>query len=165
MNSILLVDDEPKVLASLKRALMEEDMAIFTAATAEAGFRIMESREISLVVSDEKMPGMSGTEFLFLVRRQYPNSIRIVLTGHASLDSVMSAVNNGEIYRFFTKPWDDLHLRLTIRAALEKYELEAENRRLVEMVRRHERNVRALEKTYPGISRLEKDEQGMLVIP
>jgi two-component system probable response regulator PhcQ len=94
------------------------------------------------------MPGMDGAEFLSIVKERHPEVALILLTGYASLEATMKAVNNGEIYRFFTKPWDEYQLKLAIRSAIEKYDLEAENRRLLKTVKRQAVELRSLEVKY-----------------
>jgi DNA-binding NtrC family response regulator len=165
MDSILIVDDDFNVLTSLKRALMDEPYNVLVAENAEEGLELMKKHHIKVVISDEKMPGMSGSEFLSLVKRLYPNTVRIMLTGNASIEAAMNAVNKGEIYRFFSKPWDDIQLRLAIRSAIEKYDLEEENRRLLRMVKRQADELRQLERLYPGITKIQKDEDGSFVLP
>jgi DNA-binding NtrC family response regulator len=88
-----------------------------------------------------------------------------MLTGHASIDATMRAVNSGEIYRFFTKPWNGQELKQAILAAIEKFDLEDENRRLLRVVKRQSQELRALETHHPGISSLRKDNHGALVLP
>ena len=164
-HAILLVDDEPDVAAALTRALMDEPYDVSSSQGGEYALQVMASRQFKVVISDERMPGMGGAEFLSIVRERFPDTVRIMLTGHASLESTMKAVNSGEIYRFFTKPWNDTELKLAIRSAIEKYDLEAENRRLLKTVKHQAAELRALEQRYPGISRIEKDEQGTVVLP
>ncbi|HDH53670.1 MAG TPA: response regulator [Nitrospirae bacterium] len=164
-NSILLVDDEHGVISALKRSLIEESYNIYTANSGIEGLGILKDNKIKLVISDEKMPGMTGSEFLAAVKKMFPGILRIMLTGHASIQATMDAVNKGEIYRFFTKPWNDIELKLAIRSAVEKYDLEAENRRLLKTVKRQASELQQLEKLHPGITDLEKDQQGNLVLP
>lgn len=164
-SSILLVDDEPNVVAALTRALLDEPYSINTAQGGDEALQVMASRRFKVIISDERMPGMAGAEFLSVVRERFPETVRIMLTGHASLEATMKAVNSGEIYRFFTKPWNDTELKLAIRSAIEKYDLEAENRRLLKTVRHQAAELRALEQRYPGITLIEKDEQGTVVLP
>lgn len=130
-DNILIVDDEPHVLAALKRAFISEPYKIFTAESAAEGLEILKTHRIKVVISDEKMPGMPGSEFLSIVRAQFPYAIRIMLTGHPNMDILMKSINDGELYRFITKPWDDIELRLIVRNALEKYTLEEANRGLI----------------------------------
>lgn len=163
-NRILLVDDESNVLSALKRALFEEPLEITSATSAEEALEIMKERSFKIVISDERMIGMQGSEFLARVRENYPDTIRIMLTGHATLEAAMKAVNEGEIYRFFSKPWDDHNLKFAIRSAIEKFDLEAENRRLLATVKQQSLEIKVLEKRYPGISRVEKDERGAFVL-
>lgn len=164
-DRILLVDDEANVLKSLKRALFDEPLDITLAASAEDALDIMKEEHFKVVVSDERMPGMQGSEFLALVKDFHPFTVRILLTGHATLEAAMKAVNKGEIYRFFSKPWDDTDLKFAIRSALEKYDLEAENRRLLATIKDQAMEIKVLEKRYPGISRVEKDPRGTFVLP
>ena len=164
-DAILLVDDETHVISSLKRALMDDLYQVSSATSGEDALRVMAGQRFKVVISDERMPGMGGAEFLSYVRDRYPDTIRIMLTGHASIESTMKAVNSGEIYRFFTKPWDDIELRLALRSALEKYDLEEENRRLLRTVKRQSQEMRALEQHYPGISEVRRDDRGALELP
>ena len=163
-NRILLVDDESNVLSALKRSLFDELLDINTASSAEEALEIMEKVHYKVVVSDERMLGMQGSEFLAQVRANHPDTVRIMLTGHATLEAAMKAVNEGEIYRFFSKPWDDQNLKFAIRSAIEKYDLEAENRRLLATIKQHSLEIKVLEKRYPGISRVEKDEMGVFLL-
>lgn len=166
MNSkILLVDDESNVLNALKRALFEEPLDVFTAGGGEEALAVMAENSFKLVISDERMLGMQGSELLAQVRELYPETVRIMLTGHATLEAAMKAVNEGEIYRFFAKPWSDHDLIFAIRSAIEKYDLEAENRRLLAAVKQQTLEIKVLEKRYPGISRVEKDELGNFILP
>jgi DNA-binding NtrC family response regulator len=164
IDSILLVDDEQSVISALRRALMEESYDILTANSGVEGLNIMKSDRIKLVISDEKMPGMSGTEFLTTVKNLFPSTIRIMLTGHANIQSAMSAVNNGEIYRFFAKPWDDLEIKLSIKSAIDKFNIEEENRRLLKTVKRQASELQELEMKHPGITNLDRDEFGNVIL-
>lgn len=164
-NRILLVDDESNVLSALKRALFDEPLEIVTAAGGEQALEIMAEKRFKLVISDERMAGMQGSELLSLVRQYYPDTVRIMLTGHATLEAAMKAVNDGEIYRFFSKPWNDHDLIFAIRSAIDKFDLEAENRRLLETVMKQSLEIKVLERRYPGITRVEKDSRGAFVLP
>ena len=164
-SKILLVDDEANVLSALNRALFDEPYEIITADSAEQALETMKRHSFKVVVSDERMSGMQGSEFLSLVQELYPETIRILLTGHATLEAAIKAVNMGGIYRFFTKPWNDLEIKFAVRSALEKYDLEAENRRLLNTIRQQALELKVLERRYPGITRLVKDRQGSFVLP
>jgi len=166
MNScILLVDDEQNVLSALKRELAEEPYEIVTALSGEEAMNLVSSQVFKVLISDERMPGMDGASFLTAAKEISPSSVRMMLTGHASIEATMRAVNNGEIYRFFTKPWSSLELKQSIRSAIEKFDLEDENRRLLKVVKRQSQELRALEANHPGISRLRKDREGAVVLP
>lgn len=164
-NPILLVDDEVNVLSSLTRALFDEPYQVTCAKSGEEALELMVSQPFKLVISDERMFGMQGSELLAIAKERYPDTLRILLTGHATLEAAMKAVNQGEIYRFFTKPWNDTELKFAIRSAIERYDLEAENRRLLATVKSQAMEIKVLEKRYPGISRVEKDQRGSFVLP
>ncbi|HEY6838331.1 MAG TPA: response regulator [Geobacteraceae bacterium] len=164
-DAILLVDDEMNVIKALQRALIDEPYTVQAATNAEQALQMAASQRFKVVISDERMPGMGGAELLAIYKQRYPETVRIMLTGHASIEATMKAVNNGEIYRFFTKPWNDVDLKLALRSALEKYDLEDENRRLLKTVKRQAVNLRNLEKHYPGITSITKDQSGSVVLP
>lgn len=162
---ILLVDDEQNVLSALKRELVEEPYEIVTALSGEEGLNLVASHTFKVIISDERMPGMDGASFLAAAKEISPQSVRFMLTGHASIDATMRAVNSGEIYRFFTKPWNSIELKQAILSAIEKYDLEDENRRLLKVVKRQSQELRALEIHHPGISSMRKDKEGAFVLP
>jgi len=163
-SNILIVDDEPSVIQALKRSFLDDPYNVYTAISATEGLEILAANEIKVVISDEMMPGMAGADFLAKVSGCFPAVVRIMLTGQASLSAAIKAINKGEIYRFFTKPWDDFELRFAVKSAVEKYDLEEENRRLLEIVKKQSLNMKLLEKEYPGITQLEYDEKGRIII-
>lgn len=134
-ETVLLVDDEEGVLRSLERVLADEGYRILTARSASEALNILAAETIGVIVSDERMPGMRGAELLDFVRTRHPETVRILLTGQATLEAAIQAVNAGEIFRFFTKPWSDPDLILAVRMALEKYREDLENRRARTLVR------------------------------
>jgi two-component system probable response regulator PhcQ len=101
---VLFVDDEPHVTESLKRALRKEPYEVLSANSADEALEVLARQPVDVVISDEKMPGMQGSEFLAVVCKQYPETIRIIMTGHGSIEAAIRAINEGEIYRFLTKP-------------------------------------------------------------
>ena len=117
LNTILLVDDEPNILKSLSRLLRREGYTILTATSPATGFELLAKHHVQVVISDQRMPDMSGAEFLSRVRQLYPHTVRLVLTGYTDLESVTGAINRGAVYKFLTKPWDDDQLRDQIREA------------------------------------------------
>jgi len=133
-HAILCVDDEKNVLNALRRLLRKEAYVVLTASNGESGLDIMKENIIHLVICDQRMPKMSGTEFLALVKESYPDVIWIMLTGYTEVDTITESVNKGHIYKFFLKPWNDHNLKLEIRQALEHYDLILANRELHDKV-------------------------------
>ena len=129
-RTLLLVDDEANILASLTRLLRADGYQILTALGAEEGLELLASHRVDVIVSDQRMPGMSGVEFLRRVKVLHPATIRLVLSGYTDLQTVTDAINEGAIYKFLTKPWDDSHLRANIQEAFRTKEMADENRRL-----------------------------------
>ncbi|MBP2227899.1 diguanylate cyclase (GGDEF)-like protein [Azospirillum agricola] len=120
-QTLLLVDDEPNVLTALKRVLRRENYRILTAASGEEALRILALEPVQVIVSDQRMPGMSGAEFLGIARDLHPDTIRIILSGHTDLEAIMEAVNRGSVFKFLTKPCDDETLRRHVRDAFYRY--------------------------------------------
>ncbi len=135
-HTVLLVDDEPNVLNALTRVLRKESYRILTADSAEQAAGLLHDSDVDLIVSDEEMPGMSGTEFLGRVAEQYPETVRIVLTGHPTLPAALRAINEGKVYQFLTKPCNEIDLAITIRRALQQKDLLAKSRDLLEVTKR-----------------------------
>jgi response regulator RpfG family c-di-GMP phosphodiesterase len=129
-RTLLLVDDELNIVSALKRALRRDGYSILTANSAEEGLSLLADHKVGVIISDQHMPRMTGVDFLRKVKTLYPKTLRIVLSGYTELESVTSAINEGAIYKFLTKPWDDELLRNNIREAFEYYEMEQENQRL-----------------------------------
>ncbi|NVE00510.1 EAL domain-containing protein [Massilia sp. BJB1822] len=129
-RSLLLVDDEPNILAALKRLLRRDDYTIHTAASGPEGLDILARHPVDVIVSDQRMPGMIGADFLRKAKDLYPDTIRIMLSGYTELQSVTDAVNEGAIYKFLTKPWDDERLRGHVAQAFRMKEVNDENERL-----------------------------------
>jgi len=125
---ILFVDDETNVLNAMRRIFRQENYQLLTAGSGTEALALLEkSQPVHVIISDHRMPGMTGTELLKEIKVKYPNTIRIMLTGYADTDAVMGAVNEGAVYKFITKPWNDDDLRLTVGLALEQYDLIREN--------------------------------------
>ncbi len=163
-HTILVVDDQEVLRDILKDALQREGYQVFCAASAEEALSILSRQPIDVIISDDKMPGLSGTELLTVIRQKYPETIRIMLTGYADLDSALQAINKGEVYRFFTKPPNLIELTVAIRQALQQKDLLAENRRLTHTVRKQSFSLQAMEKRYPGISKVKRDADGAVII-
>lgn len=128
--TVLCVDDERNVLRSLERLCLEEPYTLLTADSSSAGLAILEKQFCPVVISDYRMPDMNGVAFLREVRKRWPDTVRIVLSGYADASSIVSAINEGEIYKFIPKPWNDDELKVAIANAIDKYRLQQENKRL-----------------------------------
>lgn len=142
--NILLVDDEENVLQSLRRVLRSEPYRLFFAVNGEAALQQLDASRIDLVISDARMPGMDGATLLCQVQKRWPNCMRILLTGYTDLASTIKAINEGEIYRYITKPWDDEELRLVIRQALAFQRAERERERLEALTQVQNRQLQEL---------------------
>jgi response regulator RpfG family c-di-GMP phosphodiesterase len=129
-HTVLCVDDEQNILSSLRRLFRKESFRVLTASSGPDGLQRLREEEVHVVISDQRMPGMNGTEFLAQVKEEYPDIIRIVLSGYTDVDSITESINKGHIYKFLLKPWNDENLKLEIRQALDQYELLQTNRRL-----------------------------------
>ncbi|MDD2541836.1 MAG: ATPase, T2SS/T4P/T4SS family [Desulfuromonadaceae bacterium] len=139
--TLLFVDDEENVLSALTRIFMEENYTILTATSAARALEIMDARPVQLIVSDHRMPGMTGAEMLKRIKESWPETIRIMLTGYADVNSIMGAVKDGAVYKFITKPWNDEDLRLTVSLALQQYVLIQENRQLKEVAKHQQATI------------------------
>ena len=153
VHTVLLVDDEPAILAALRRSLRGESYRILTSNDPREAISILEREPVDLMVSDIDMPGMSGVELVGHARRAFPEVVRILLTGRGSLESALRAINDGEVYRYLTKPWDESELRETIAQALQRLH---ELRRAAAADRAAARRnllYAELEREHPGITR------------
>jgi len=129
-RTLLLVDDEENITSALVRLLRGDGYRILRANSGDAGLELLAHNEVGVIISDQRMPGMTGVEFLGKVRELYPDTVRIVLSGYTELNSVTDAINRGSIYKFLTKPWDDDLLRANIEEAFQRHEMKVENVRL-----------------------------------
>ena len=121
-RTILFVDDEANILAALKRVLRPDGYRILTAASGREGLEMLATNPVQVIVTDQRMPEMSGTEFLGRVKELYPDTVRIVLSGYTDLESITRLINAGAVYKFLTKPWDDDQLRENMRDAFRYHE-------------------------------------------
>ena len=129
-RALLFVDDEENILHSLERACRHDGYKIFTAASGPEALQLLEDNEIHVVVSDQRMAIMSGIEFLKNVKARFPNTVRIVLSGYTDLDAVTQAINEGAVYKFISKPWEDEMLRGAIGAAFRHFDVLDKNIKL-----------------------------------
>ena len=161
---LLLVDDEPNLTSALVRSLDRSQFEIFTADSASQGLLILAGHDIDVVVSDERMPGMTGSQVLAEVRKRWPNTIRMILSGQADLEAAVRAINEGEVYRFLLKPCHPKELQLTIQQGLQHKKLVAQSRRLLQEHLKTQNLLEELERANPGITQIETDEDGAIVM-
>lgn len=161
---VLFVDDEEALLDGLKNALRKEPYEVITASSASDGLHVLHEHRVDVVVSDERMPGVTGSDFLSFVRQRFPDTVRIMLTGEASLEATIQAINEGEIYRLLTKPCSPLLLAQTLRDALLFLDLTREGSRLLATVKEQRRRLQDLERAHPGITSVERSADGCLVL-
>ena len=134
-HTLLLVDDEKAITRALNRLFRKEGYQILTADSGSEGLEILQqnNKQVSMIISDQRMPVMNGAQFLEKAKTICPEAIRYLLTGYSDMEAVIQAVNKGEIHRYLTKPWNDEDLVLQVRLSLEHYELIADNLRLTEL--------------------------------
>jgi len=129
-RTLLLVDDEQNIIAALRRLLRRDAYHILTAASGQEGLDLLAVHAVDVIVSDQRMPGMLGADFLRKARLLYPQTMRIMLSGYTELQAVTDAVNEGAIFKFLTKPWDDQQLRDHIAEAFRLKGIDDDNARL-----------------------------------
>jgi len=121
LQTLLIVDDDLNVLASLHRLFRRDNYRVLTAASPAEGFELLALHPVQVILCDQRMPVMNGTEFLSKVKEMYPDTIRIILSGYTGVETVLDSINRGAIYRFYTKPWNDTELRDNVRLAFREY--------------------------------------------
>ena len=127
-RTVLFVDDEEKILKSLKRSFMDEPYETIFANSGKEAIEALKRKEVHVLVTDMRMPEMSGLDLLKIVREKYPHIIRMVLSGYADTDTLLASINQGEIFRFIAKPWkSDAELKIIIRQGIEFYDLHSEH--------------------------------------
>ena len=163
-HRVLVVDDDVAMRQSMERILFDEPLVVVTAGSAKEAWEVLDNSTIDAVISDQVMPGVRGTEFLSALRERYPSIVRFMLTGHPTLDVAMKAINEGAISKFFVKPVDPQELISSLGAALLERDLTLELREQLRRVRQQDAAIAALESEYPGISEIQKDGKGAIVI-
>jgi response regulator RpfG family c-di-GMP phosphodiesterase len=131
--NVLYVDDEENNLLAFK-ASFRRDFNVFTAISADEGSKILAGNEIHVLITDQRMPGTLGTELLAQAVKDYPDQIRILLTGFSDIEAIKDAINRGQIYHYLQKPWNDEELRSTIKNAFEVYHLKKKQKELSEQL-------------------------------
>jgi response regulator RpfG family c-di-GMP phosphodiesterase len=144
---ILCIDDEPNILASLVRVFRPHGYVVTTGTSGDEALAMLEREPADIVISDMRMPGMDGTAVLEQVRARWPDTVRLLLTGHSDIDATIGAINRGEIHRYIGKPWNEAELLLIVRQALERKSLEGHKRRLEALARKQNGALKALNAT------------------
>ena len=138
--SILYIDDEENNLISFK-STFRRDYHCHVASTGEQGLEIMEKHNIQVVITDQRMPDMSGIEFLEQIVPLYPDCMRMIMTGFSDMDAIIQAINTGNIYRYISKPWNREDLKISIDSALEVYNLKSQNKNLIDGLKEANQNL------------------------
>jgi DNA-binding NtrC family response regulator len=163
-STVLFVDDDPHVTGGLRDALRKFPFTVLTATGGSQALTLLANHEVDAVVSDERMPGMTGSEFLSIVRQKHPQTIRIILTGEASLAAAIRAINEGEVYRFLTKPFAAVDLAVTIQRALQLRNLAPERAGPPVRTCEQDRILQELEGKHPGISTVKRNLDGTILL-
>jgi DNA-binding NtrC family response regulator len=161
---VLIVDDDANLLESIRRTLRREPYSVTTCQSGEEALSLLKTLNVDVIVSDREMPGMSGLDLLRLVRDRYPAVTRFMLTGKATLDSVVDALNNGGISRLLLKPCDPLDLIMSIRQGLQQHKLMIAAFHLMKKNARQTELLRRLEMQYPNITRVDRDADGAITL-
>src|SRR5262245_47890354 len=130
-HTILAVDDEPANLRMLER-LFHREYRVLTAGSGEEGLDLLKQETVSLIISDQRMPGMTGTEMLRESLRTNPDAVKIILTGYTDVEALIEAINCARVYRYVNKPWDPEKLKATVRSAITERDAMIEQRRHVD---------------------------------
>lgn len=132
--TLLLVDDEANILSSLRRLFRPQGYRVLTAESGDEALELLAAEPVDLILSDMRMPGMTGAQLLATACERWPDTVRILLTGYADMSSTIEAINRGQIYRYVSKPWEDDELKLLVRDALERKFLKLENERMTQTI-------------------------------
>ncbi len=138
-RTVLFIDDEEKVLTSLRRGLLDEPYKTLFAISGQEALEILQRNQVHVIVTDMRMPEMGGLEFLKIVKKDYPHIIRMVLSGYTQVTTLLTAINQGEIFRFITKPWNlEEEFKPAIREAVEYYNFQNQRNKPAENTEQHE---------------------------
>jgi DNA-binding NtrC family response regulator len=164
MNLVLFVDDNPNILKAYERTFRDEAYDILTAANADQALEIVRGIDIDVIVTDQRMPGTSGADLLSAMQREFPNIPRIMLTGVNDTKLVMDAVNRCAVFRFFTKPCNDIELAIAIRDAIDHKVLLTRCTHLLEISKKRRNVLAGLESLYPGITTIHRTTSGAVLL-
>ena len=152
--TLLIVDDEPAILKALQRIVRDEGYKVLTALDGEEALRLVASESVDVVLSDMDMPGMTGLDLMVRLRRNHPSAVRLLLTGRGTLAAAVGAINDGEVYRFMTKPWDIDELREVLRQAASRAMKNRADVQISEPAGARTSRLAALEREHPGITQV-----------
>ncbi|GHD41243.1 Response regulator receiver domain-containing protein [Marinobacter persicus] len=171
MTRIQLVDDEPNILSSLRRLLKPQGWQVDTFTQVEDALGALLEHEYAVIISDYQMPTADGVTYLQFAKQKQPDAIRLVLSAYGDRASMIKAINQAEVYRYLSKPWDDYEVVAAIKSALDLYQLHKENQRLREENDRQRAELKAreeellrLEADSPGITRVRRDADGSVIL-
>ncbi len=153
-HTLLVVDDEPDVAYSV-RDLLRREFNVLCAKSAEEGIQLMQNNEVQIIMTDQRMPKITGVELLAKIRQRYPHAVRMLFTGYADLDSIIAAINQGHVYGFLKKPWQPEELEAVVREAAAEYD------RLVDHAERLHAVQTELEHLRERVAALEQEVQGL----
>ena len=154
---VLFLDDEPNILTSIQRAFIDSSFGIMTTTNAKEAMEILDRERIKVVLSDYRMPKVSGIQFLNAVKGKHPDVIRVLFTGCAELLSAEEAINVGGVYRFLSKPWSPEELRATVEHAIQHFDLLTENHRLLSEMKRKNMELEKLNRQMNNIYETQKE--------
>ncbi|MDL1971162.1 MAG: response regulator [Candidatus Desulfofervidaceae bacterium] len=164
-HNILVVDDEENVLNAIKRIFKPYTLiTCFTTTDPFEALKIVDKEKIDLIITDQRMPGMTGIELLKKITAKYPEVIKIILSAYSDLNVILEAINEVGVYKFILKPWNNEDFLLTVIRALEWKELIGENRSLQEEIKKRDAILAYWEQRYPGITKVKTDENGEVYI-
>jgi response regulator RpfG family c-di-GMP phosphodiesterase len=162
-HTILVVDDEELFLKNIQRVLSDENYNIITASNGQEGLDVLEKQKVSMVICEYELPLMNGLEFLIKVRIIYPDILTIMMTDLADIELAIKAINEAGVYKFLLKPWNDIDFKSMIKKTMESLQMIKERDVLIRKVKTHESTLKDLEKRYPGITKVERDEDGYIL--
>jgi two-component system, probable response regulator PhcQ len=162
-HTILVVDHEESFIEYIQRMMSDENYNLITVASGQEGLDVLEKQQVSMVISEYEIPLMNGLEFLEKVRIIYPNILTVMVTDHADIDLAIKAINEAGVYKFLLKPLDDIDFKNMIKKTLESLQVIKERDVLIRKVKTHESTLKDLEKRYPGITKVERDEDGYIL--
>ena len=163
-RKVLLIDDEPDVLDTLESILTDDGYEVATAHGGQDALDLVDTFPAEIVLSDYMMPGMCGVELLHKIKQRLPHIVPILITGRGDMKISIESINQGEIFRFLLKPWNNEELRMTLQTAFKYHDVILENERLTKTVQKQSSLIDEIEKKYPGISEMKIEEDGTILL-